>query len=483
MVGVAVGVQVRQVDALDQRASVDYRRAVTVVDGVAPSGRAVVFAVAEAHGACKRCALVERGVGSSVQAERGRSCVDLHRHGGGVGEGAVLVHERHRDAEVARPGVRVVHVARCADRLHRRAVAPVDEVLRDGVCARVGDRPQVQRINLARRGRRRPAQRNRRRHIVDRDDLVGRRGGAAFAIAHADVDRARRGVDRSVLVVGEDVRDVAVDRCQLRRREHLRSRAVSPVDGVGQRIVGTGRVHCRGHRECVGGAFVGAGRACERADGGRRVVDGDGLAAEGEGAVIIRGLHHDGGRRAALRSVGVGVGEAACRCTPLRCREVAGGAVSPVDAVAGARVRRSRRIHHRPHAQRVHAAFVAAVRTSHRRRRRHVVHRHGGGACIGERAVLVGNADADVAQGVVVGSVVVVQIGVQYLPAGSGQCGRSDDLNRRSIAPVDRVLGRGVGARVDFRESQRVSAAFVDRAETAERDRRRDVVHRHCKGV
>ncbi len=483
MVGVAISVQVRQVDALDLRGAGDHRRAVAVVDGVAPSSRTVVFPVAEAHGARERCAFVERAVATGVQTERGRGCVDLHCDAGGVGEGAVLVKQRHRDGACTRAGVRVVHVARRIHALHRRAVAPVDEVLRDAVGARVGDRTQVQRVALPRGGRGRAAQGNRRRHVVDGDDLVGRGGRPTFAVAHADVDRARCGIDRTVLVVGEDVGDVAAERCQLRGREHLRGRAVAPVDAVGQRIVGAGRIAGRGNAQRVGGSFVGAGRAAQCADARRHVVDGDGLAAQCEGAVLIGGLHDDGGRRAALRPVGVGVGEAARCAAPLRCREVAGAAVSPVDAVAGARVRRSRRIHHRPHAQRVHAAFVAAVGTSHRRRRGHVAHRHGGGASVGKCAVLVRHADADVALRVVVQSVVVVLIGVLDLPAGCGECSCGDSLHGRTITPVDCVLGRGVGTRFDLRQRQRVGAALVDRANTPKRHRWCDVVHRHRKGI
>ncbi len=215
------------------------------------------------------------------------------------------------------------------------------------------------------------------------------------------------------------------------------STAVAPVDAVAQRVVGTSRI-AGNHVQHVGRAFVGRSIAAQRDDRGH-IADAQRLAAQREAAVFVGGADDDGPRRAAVVTIGVGVREAACRRRPFGRGEAVSHAIAPGDAVLVAGV--GTRVSDDTYRQRVDAAFNHRVGTTDRSQRGDVVDKHGAGACIGPNTIFVGYRNVDAERRI------AIRINVADLAIGR-EISRKNNFHRAAIAPVDRIFGDRIGARI-----------------------------------
>ncbi len=455
--------------------------AVVPEDVVAPAVAAAVLAVGEHDVAGEglplrhrtRCLAGDRhGIGRRGHREGDR------RH---VGEAAILVGEADADRRRAGAGVGVVELARRAD-LGHRAVAPIDldAVRQQGVGARIEVVRQVERVGQTGGRRGGAGGVDRRRHVIHRHRL-GRGRAAAVLVGHRHRDRAVAGIDRTVLVIREDVRHVAAKHGELQGAQHLGGRTVTPVDAVGQGV-GTARRVAARQTQHVGRALVGRVRATEHR-GRRGVLHRHRLGAEHVFAVLVGRAHRDLERRATEAAVAIDMAEAACGHRPFSGREAVDAAVAPVDRVAGHAVRA--RIDHRAHAQRVARGLRDRGRTRHRRDRRDVVHRHRLGR---DRAaaVLVAHRHRDRAVGGIGQAVLVIREDMVHVAAERSELRGAQHLHRRTVAPVDAVAQRvGAARRIAAEQVQFVGRALARLVGAGQRHRGRHVVDRDrvCAGI
>ena len=464
---VAVGIGVVQAEALDQRGAGFERAAVAVVDAVAPARRVVVLAVAEGDGPGKGVALGERRVGAGLEGQRGARSGHLDAGAAGIGVVAVLVGEADADGVVAGAGVVVGHIPAAGNRL-AVAVTPVDGVAGDGVGARIGDGPEVERVGRTEHHRSSAGHGDGGCHVIDRDG-VGAGAAAAVLVGDGDGDGAGGGVGRAVFVIGEDVIDAAAQGGQFGRGEHLHGRAVAPVDVIGQGVCTAGRIGA-GDAEAEGVALVHARRAAERGARGH-VVDGEVLGAGDEAAVLIADGQRDG--RGGI-AIGIDMVDAAGQGGELGRGESLDIAVAPVEAVAGGGI--GTRIDQRAEVERVGAALIDRIGAGERQRGCHVIDRDGVGAGAAA-AVLVGDGDGDGAGGGVGRAVFVIGEDVIDAAAQGGQFGRGEHLHGRAVAPVD-VIGQGVctAGRIGAGDAEAEGVALVHARRAAERGARGYVV-------
>ena len=446
-------------------------------------GRAVtpVDAVAQRVGAARRVAarqaqyvgraLVARVCASEHRARRGI----LHRHRLGAEHVfAVLIGRAHRDqdrrATEAAIAIDMAEVARRGRPLGRReavdaAVAPVDRVAGHAVRARIDHRAHAQRVARGLRDRGRTRDRRDRRDVVHRHRL-GRDRAAAVLVAHRHRDRAVGGVGQPILVVGEDMLHAAAERRELRGAQHLDRRTVAPVDAVAQGVGAARRVAAE-QVQFVGRTLAGLLGAGQR-DRGRHVVDRDRVGAGIRMLAVLVGHQHRD--RAVGGAVGIHVGVVA------EAVHYLDHAVAPADRVAGGRVLAG--VGDRAQVEREGGTFIHREVAGKRDRRRDVVHRERLGLRPG--AVLVGSVHRDRTRRAAGGA---VGIDVGHASAGRGQGGRCQRLRRTAIAPVDRVAGDGVGARVAVRDGQGIQRPFGHAAAAGEVQRRGHVVHPDLEAV
>ena len=266
--------------------------------------------------------------------------------------------------------------------------------------------------------------------------------------------------------------DVAAECGKLGRGECLCGRAVAPVNGVGQRVGRAGRV-AGGDRQQVAGAFVGFGSAvqCQR---WRNVIDRDDpVAGVGVGAVFVYQGDEDGVVAATFAAIGIDMLPRRVGCD-LRRGKGLNVAVAPVDLVAGDGVLTG--VGDGAELEGVGAAFIHVVRTAERDGGRNVQHAQVATAGTGPRSVFIDQVHID-------GHVLrAVGINMADLAICRQICGGNHLL--ATITPTDDVLLHGVGTGVvDCTESQHIGTAFCNRSIAAQRDGRRDVLHRHLEAV
>ena len=326
--------------------------------------------------------------------------------------------------------------ARAAGHGLAAAIPPGDRPTADRVGPRIGG-GQAQRVGRALVHARRPAQRQRRRHVQHFD--------AQAVAGECPVFIRRRRADGVIVgPVGIHVRHAG------RVAAHQFRRAVAPVDQPG-----TDRVRTRITRrqvQRVSRAFIRAGRPADH-QRRRHVVHRHRHAVRGERPVFIGRCRAD---RVIVRPVGIHVRHAG-RVARHQLRR----AVAPVDQPGCDRVRP--RIARRQ-VQRVSRAFVHAGRPADHQRRRHVVHRHRH-AVRGERPVFIGRCRAD--------GVIVRPVGIHVRHAGRVAAHQL----RRAVAPIDQPGRNRVRARISGRQVQSIGRTFVHAGRPADHQRGGDIVH------